>query len=516
MAMFKYLQEDTGRTQSKKTKCQRACKFCRKSHTTCEDTRPCQRCIKRDIANLCLADEAEQLAEQAEQQAQRASLSGPSNLPDGINRRPSIPVKRRTSYGRPGGEDDGPAHKAHAGGSGRTPSPSSNPSNPSLSGSGRIGVVPLPPAMMPPGSEGFRPMSFDDGTGVAPVPGGPQGWYESPFQGMQKLPDMGTSPTSNSAQTPELTWSALVEGMLHNQHPGAAAAAAAAAGFPPGVGPQTPGFSSWLEANSPAGVRGAVPVPNGGRIPNGGVDFQGQPLDFGNPALGSAGVASSPSHPDFRATPSSLSPGDVLDTTTIVPYNYTYAYSRLRTWANEQSDPSIQARVANATNNFKTVLHGMLSQLGDEQIVAIEAQFLTYVRGWLSTADMIPTPALVFRRTGEITGANQRMSRLLELAPTQLRTGKVTIYHVLDASSFTRYWEEYGTQVLQNMVDRSTFDITLPIALLRSGSPELTHIMSSQVVFDSFGLPMIVTAVFTPISLPPRDPPAPAVDVPVN
>lgn len=312
-----------------------------------------------------------------------------------------------------------------------------------------MNVVPLP-AMMPPG-DGYRHMSFDDGSGAPPVPGAPpierpMGWYDPQFQGMQKLPDMGTSPTS--APTPELTWSALVEGMLHNQNPAAAAAAAAAAGFPPGVGPQTPGFTSWLEANSAAaGVRGAgVPIPNG-RIPNGGVDYQ-QSMDFANPALGSA-VASSPSHQDFRAThtPSSVSPGDVLDASAIMPYNYTYAYSRLRTWANEQADPSLQPRVANATNQFKAVLHGVLSQLGDEQIVAIEAQFLLYVRGWHTMADMIPTPALVFRRTGEIMGANQRMCRLLELQPNQLRTGKVTIYHVSKSGrrAGVAGWEPRGT-----------------------------------------------------------------------
>lgn len=37
----------------------RACLFCRRSHMTCEEARPCQRCVKRGVADLCGADEGQ-------------------------------------------------------------------------------------------------------------------------------------------------------------------------------------------------------------------------------------------------------------------------------------------------------------------------------------------------------------------------------------------------------------------------------------------------------------------------
>ncbi|KAJ2926770.1 hypothetical protein H1R20_g10332, partial [Candolleomyces eurysporus] len=37
----------------KKKKANRACFHCQKAHLTCDDSRPCQRCIKRGIANNC-------------------------------------------------------------------------------------------------------------------------------------------------------------------------------------------------------------------------------------------------------------------------------------------------------------------------------------------------------------------------------------------------------------------------------------------------------------------------------
>ncbi|ETW80605.1 hypothetical protein HETIRDRAFT_245864, partial [Heterobasidion irregulare TC 32-1] len=38
---------------SKKKKASRACVHCQKAHLTCDDSRPCQRCVKRGIADTC-------------------------------------------------------------------------------------------------------------------------------------------------------------------------------------------------------------------------------------------------------------------------------------------------------------------------------------------------------------------------------------------------------------------------------------------------------------------------------
>ena len=39
--------------QTKRRKVNLACIYCRRSHMTCDEGRPCQRCIKRDIGHLC-------------------------------------------------------------------------------------------------------------------------------------------------------------------------------------------------------------------------------------------------------------------------------------------------------------------------------------------------------------------------------------------------------------------------------------------------------------------------------
>lgn len=37
----------------KRKRCKTACHYCKISHMTCDDGRPCQRCIKRKIGHLC-------------------------------------------------------------------------------------------------------------------------------------------------------------------------------------------------------------------------------------------------------------------------------------------------------------------------------------------------------------------------------------------------------------------------------------------------------------------------------
>ncbi|KAG2237258.1 hypothetical protein INT48_006662 [Thamnidium elegans] len=41
------------KTVQRKKKAARACVHCQKAHLTCDDSRPCQRCIKRDLAGTC-------------------------------------------------------------------------------------------------------------------------------------------------------------------------------------------------------------------------------------------------------------------------------------------------------------------------------------------------------------------------------------------------------------------------------------------------------------------------------
>ncbi|SCU82743.1 LADA_0C07668g1_1 [Lachancea dasiensis] len=63
--------------QSKRRKPFRACLYCRRSHMICDDQRPCTRCVRRNISQLCRDEETGGIAESAEN-SRKPPFSGPT------------------------------------------------------------------------------------------------------------------------------------------------------------------------------------------------------------------------------------------------------------------------------------------------------------------------------------------------------------------------------------------------------------------------------------------------------
>ncbi|OAD69500.1 Zn(2)-C6 fungal-specific transcription factor [Phycomyces blakesleeanus NRRL 1555(-)] len=61
------------RTGPKRRKVTHACVYCRRSHMTCDDGRPCQRCIKRSIGHMCHDEAKNPSTAQSTQSAKRSS-----------------------------------------------------------------------------------------------------------------------------------------------------------------------------------------------------------------------------------------------------------------------------------------------------------------------------------------------------------------------------------------------------------------------------------------------------------
>ncbi|KAF9570351.1 hypothetical protein EC968_001964 [Mortierella alpina] len=85
------------RAGPKRRKVTHACVYCRRSHMTCDDGRPCQRCIKRNIGHLCHDEPKPSAAAAASNQQSASASSSNAGTPapsGGISRSPEA---RRTS-----------------------------------------------------------------------------------------------------------------------------------------------------------------------------------------------------------------------------------------------------------------------------------------------------------------------------------------------------------------------------------------------------------------------------------
>ncbi|KAJ2733937.1 Transcriptional regulator of nonfermentable carbon utilization [Coemansia sp. BCRC 34962] len=78
----------------KKRKTVRACNHCQRSHLTCDDSRPCARCIKKNIADTCVdgvRKKAKYLLD-AEEQASRAQAAIAAEYPPSHANEPPPPL----------------------------------------------------------------------------------------------------------------------------------------------------------------------------------------------------------------------------------------------------------------------------------------------------------------------------------------------------------------------------------------------------------------------------------------
>ncbi|KAI8888156.1 hypothetical protein K501DRAFT_282884 [Backusella circina FSU 941] len=68
------------KTKPKRRKVTHACVYCRRSHMTCDEGRPCQRCIKRGIDHLCHDEFKNNSTQKTQQKLEQQITVTPSNL----------------------------------------------------------------------------------------------------------------------------------------------------------------------------------------------------------------------------------------------------------------------------------------------------------------------------------------------------------------------------------------------------------------------------------------------------
>ncbi|KAI9092643.1 transcription activator of gluconeogenesis ERT1 [Phlyctochytrium arcticum] len=88
-------------SRNKRKKASRACGHCQKAHLTCDDSRPCSRCVKRELAATCadgVRKKAKYLLDVDEEVlAQQAGSSSPSGYPHHTHSPPDISAPDPTS-----------------------------------------------------------------------------------------------------------------------------------------------------------------------------------------------------------------------------------------------------------------------------------------------------------------------------------------------------------------------------------------------------------------------------------
>ncbi|KAK1924921.1 hypothetical protein DB88DRAFT_525546 [Papiliotrema laurentii] len=490
----------------------KACVYCRRSHMVCEGGRPCERCVKREIAHLCRdvtppASQSDSKRTKSPSHPPEAELSIQPAAQLRAHPQPPTPVSQSSAIPVPGLSNTTP-----------NTLPTSLYSDPNF-----------PPAwpLLP---DAAGPVTFGDGSGSNDGrtlgAGGMEAWRQgddtelgalTKFLGDLGVPSLPGGfldvlsyfSRGGTGETDLVTGTNLpVQTLTNNPLPN-----------------PTPVLTNDNEAS--LSVLNSTAPSNGSTAPVSRVESnlgstsaakgKAKEVSFVTPQLSNISriekyflaAADQPSGP--RASRLAQVIKAKYDAGLLKPYDYIKGYERMNKWmdsgrAAPKADsvqgsappspqrgaavfgrarlvsatpastygasisPESRRRILTALNGFRPKFRQIARTLTDVDLVfveeAMERWMLEYDRAFAS----IHTPSCIWRRTGEIQKANQEFANLTGIPASMFRNGILCVYELMDEDSAVRYWEGYAKIAFDAGQRSLTTHCTLkvPMSLIRS------------------------------------------------
>lgn len=185
-----------------------------------------------------------------------------------------------------------------------------------------------------------------------------------------------------------------------------------------------------------------------------------------------------------------------LEAGLLKPYDYAKGYQRLQTYMDKYMAPSSRARILKPLSTFRPGFRAIAKTLKDIDLILVEESFermlLDYDRVFTSMA----IPACLWRRTGEIYRGNKEFASLVNVSIEDLKNGKLTIYELMTEESSVNFWEKYGSIAFDK-----TQKAVLTSCNLRTkdGRKKKNCCFSFTIRRDRYNIPSCIVGNFIPI-----------------
>lgn len=103
--------------------------------------------------------------------------------------------------------------------------------------------------------------------------------------------------------------------------------------------------------------------------------------------------------------------------------------------------PSNQQHIFGVLSIIRPVFRGLTRSLPESELLKIEERFERYMFDYDCLFNVMPIPACLWRRTGEIYKANKQFASLLNVPLDQLREGMLCIYEFMTEESLVHYYD---------------------------------------------------------------------------
>ncbi|EIM81151.1 uncharacterized protein STEHIDRAFT_134790 [Stereum hirsutum FP-91666 SS1] len=434
----------------KKKKANRACVHCQKAHLTCDDTRPCQRCIKRGIADTC----TEGHRKRAKYLLDDEELEPfPPNDPlFNVPYDPSFP------FGSEAANLEYSILSAILG----NPSP------------GESHSTSTPPPTLPP--SGSNPFAAEYGWGpndsgeflaspyASSSPNMSMQRSGSPGLGYQSMDTAGEGSSGQQQQLGASQTGQNAQGQVQRSeeplHP-------LAPRWPPTTTDST--YVFW--PGPPGRGRNAAATALANAVAG------GDDIGLGQVVLSKQKTAQE------------------VYSSVIAPYDYTAGYHSLMKYLPHRFEKNDILRIVRALAIFRPSLIAMQMPLTEEDEVFVEKCFQRSIIELDKLISYSGTPTVVWRRTGEICLVGPEFCMLTEWTKEELLGKGKYIWELFENQSVVEYWENFATHAFEN----TTQSVYSHCILLKPSGAPVPATFCFSIRRDIFDLPSLVIGQWLPL-----------------
>ncbi|KAJ7091207.1 hypothetical protein C8R44DRAFT_647623 [Mycena epipterygia] len=457
-----------GRDGPKKKKASRACVHCQKAHLTCDDSRPCQRCVKRGIG---------------------------ANCTEGHRKRAKYLLDEEEIERLKSTREKSSAPETSAEPSPAAPPPSQPPFDPNDQ---MFNPVPFDPSF-PFGSEAAN-LEYSILSAILGNPSPPETIMSpapsaapySSWPSEDPAMEFTTSRTSNDFG------SSYSDQQIAVQPSDTTLATSPTASFltypypqPPEPEPlqYQPQFQQDLHPLQPRFPLDARP-----RSP----PFSGKELSQRGLLSPSQSSASSFAHAISEHAHQAAGGGSQLQNINdrvTMPYDYTEGYHFLMKHLPSRFEKNDILRIVRALAIFRPSLIALQMPLSFDDEVFVEKCFQRTLLELDKLISFSGTPTVVWRRTGEICLVAPEFSMLTEWSLDELVGRKKYIYELFENQSVVEYWENFASHAFEN----TTQSVFSHCVLLKPSGAPVPSTFCFSIRRDLFDLPSVVIGQWLPL-----------------
>ncbi|KAF9462196.1 hypothetical protein BDZ94DRAFT_1220142 [Collybia nuda] len=126
------------------------------------------------------------------------------------------------------------------------------------------------------------------------------------------------------------------------------------------------------------------------------------------------------------------------------PYNYVKGYARLSRWMDRNVSQESKQQILQPLSVLRPKFRAVAQSLRDLDLVFIEEAFERLLLDYDRVFSAMGVPACLWRRTGEIYKGNREFTELVGVDGYMMRDGRLCIYELMAEESAVNYWEKYG------------------------------------------------------------------------